>query len=161
MCMSSVRRTQLGFSLVELIIFIVVVSVGIVGILKVMDVSVKSSSDPMLRKQALALAESILEEVLQKARCDPDGVSGESTRDTKDDVLDFNLLPETIPAGPVFTGMPASLNGYTIKVEVPDVDVPLNTIPARHVTVTVSINAESISLGGYRTRYGDDRSCPP
>lgn len=161
MCTSRARRTQLGFSLVELIIFIVVVSVGIVGILKVMDISVRSSADPMVRKQALALAESILEEVLQKAYCDPDGVSGEATRDTKDDVRDFDFISETLPAGPVFTGTPAALNGATINIGVPPAFVSLGTIQAKRVSVTAVVRSESVTLIGYRTRYGDDRSCPP
>ena len=45
-----------GFTLVELLIFIVVVGAGLAGILSVMDTSVKSSADPMVRKQAIAIA---------------------------------------------------------------------------------------------------------
>ncbi|MDP2371297.1 type IV pilus modification PilV family protein [Rhodoferax sp.] len=160
MCTSRARSWQSGFSLVELILFIVVVSVGIVGILKVMDVSVKSSADPMVRKQAMALAESVLEEVLIKAYCDPDGVSGETTRDAMDDVRDFDGINETIPAGPRFLGMPASLTGYTIEVKVPEAFVLLGTVQAKQVTVTVTRGTESITLVGYRTRYGTDRACP-
>lgn len=54
---------QAGISLVELVMFIVIVSVGVVGILSVMNVTTKSSADPMIRKQALAIAESLLEEI--------------------------------------------------------------------------------------------------
>jgi MSHA pilin protein MshD len=57
------RKIQAGISLVELIMFIVIVSLGIVGILSVMNVTTKASADPMLRKQALAIAESLLEEI--------------------------------------------------------------------------------------------------
>lgn len=160
MCTSRARSRVAGFSLVELILFIVVVSVGIAGILKVMDVSVRSSADPMVRKQAMALADSVLEEALIKAYCDPDGASGETTRETMDDVRDFDGINETIPAGPRFTGMPASLNGYTIKVDVPAPFVLLGTVEAKQVTVTVTRGPESITLVGYRTRYGSDRACP-
>lgn len=71
--MCTIERRQAGFTLMELLLFIVVVAVGMAGILMVMDVSVKSSSDPMVRKQAVALADSLLEEVLLKAYADPDG----------------------------------------------------------------------------------------
>jgi MSHA pilin protein MshD len=57
------RRRQLGLSLIELIMFIVIVSVGIAGILSVMNVTSKASADPMVRKQALAIAEALLEEI--------------------------------------------------------------------------------------------------
>ena len=60
------RSQQRGFTLIELIIFIVVVGAGLAGILSVMNTVVKSSADPMVRKQAIALADSILEEILQK-----------------------------------------------------------------------------------------------
>ncbi len=72
MCMS--KHPQRGFTLIELIIFIVVVSAGLAGILAVMDTTVKSSADPMVRKQAMALAESILEEIMAKEYCDPNSV---------------------------------------------------------------------------------------
>lgn len=57
------KAGQAGISLIELIMFIVIVSLGIVGILSVMNVTTKASADPMLRKQALAIAESLLEEI--------------------------------------------------------------------------------------------------
>lgn len=66
-------REQAGLSLIELIMFIMIVSVGIAGILAVLNQSTQSSADPLRRKQALAIAESLLEEV-QLARftyCDP------------------------------------------------------------------------------------------
>lgn len=66
-------RSQRGLSLIELIMFIMIVSVGIAGILAVLNQSTQTSADPLRRKQALAIAESLLEEV-QLARftyCDP------------------------------------------------------------------------------------------
>lgn len=54
---------EAGISLIELVMFIVIVSVGVVGILSVMNITTKSSADPMIRKQALAIAESLLEEI--------------------------------------------------------------------------------------------------
>ena len=68
------RKARLrGFTLVELIMFIVVVSVGLAGVLLALNVSIQHSADPMVRKQALAAAESLLEEIeLQPFTfCDP------------------------------------------------------------------------------------------
>ncbi|HOE41352.1 MAG TPA: prepilin-type N-terminal cleavage/methylation domain-containing protein, partial [Rhodoferax sp.] len=73
------RARQSGFTLIELIIFIVVVSAGLAGILSVMDVTVKSSGDPVVRKQVIAIAESLLEEILLKDYCDPDTVNRATT----------------------------------------------------------------------------------
>lgn len=71
MCIS---RTQRGLTLIELIVFIVIVSVALVGVLTVLNVTTKSSADPMIRKQVLAVAEAILEEVQSQAYtlCSPD-----------------------------------------------------------------------------------------
>jgi MSHA pilin protein MshD len=67
---SSVQR---GSTLIELLFFIVVVSIGVVGILSVMNTTVRFSAEPMARKQAIVLAESILGEVVQKDYADRTG----------------------------------------------------------------------------------------
>lgn len=69
-----IRHNQRGVSLIELIMFIVIVSVALAGILLVMNVTTKSSADPLVHKQALAIAESLLEEVelMPFTICDPD-----------------------------------------------------------------------------------------
>lgn len=66
-------RRMAGLTMVELIMFIVVVSVGIAGILMVFNVAVKNSADPMQRKQAIAIAEALLSEIEQHpfTYCDP------------------------------------------------------------------------------------------
>ena len=71
MCIS---RRQQGMTLIELIVFIVIVSVAVVGVLTVLNVTAKSSGDPMIRKQMLAVAEAVLEEVMLQpfTWCDPD-----------------------------------------------------------------------------------------
>jgi MSHA pilin protein MshD len=56
-------RTARGFSFIELIIFIVIISIAVAGILMVMNYTTAHSADAQLRKQALAIAESLLEEV--------------------------------------------------------------------------------------------------
>ena len=71
--MSTNALRQSGIALIELIIFIVIVSVGLAGIMMTYDTVVRGSADPMIRKQALAIAESLLLEVEQQAFtwCDP------------------------------------------------------------------------------------------
>ncbi len=54
---------QRGISLVELIMFIVIIGVALAGILLVMNQVTSRSADPLIRKQALAIAESMLEEI--------------------------------------------------------------------------------------------------
>jgi len=145
--MNSRMRRHAGFTLIELVIFIVIVSVGVAGILLVMNTVVASSADPMVRKQALALADSILEEILQKEYADPDGTSGETTRATFDDVDDYNGKSNS-----TFTDLPSSLASYLITIVV-DAPAPLNGVTTKRVLVTVSHGKESITLTGYRGNY--------
>lgn len=147
MSMSRRADRQAGFTLVELVIFIVIVAVGVAGILLVMNTVVASSADPMARKQALALAESILEEILQKEYADPDGTSGETTRAIFDDVDDYNGKSNS-----TFTDLPAALSSYSISVVV-DAPASLNGVTMKRVRVTVSKSPESITLTGYRGNF--------
>jgi len=68
------RRGQRGLSLVELVLFIIIVGVGVAGILLVFNVTTKASADPLIQKQMLAIAEALMEEVQAKpfTYCDPD-----------------------------------------------------------------------------------------
>jgi MSHA pilin protein MshD len=70
-------RLERGVTLIELIIFIVIVSAAVAGVLTTLEIANRSATDPMIQKQALAVAEALLEEVqLQPfTYCDPDDVN--------------------------------------------------------------------------------------
>lgn len=67
------HRRVSGATLVELVVFVVVVAVGVVGLVSVTGPMLRQSADPMVRKQALAVAESLLAEIVQQpfTFCDP------------------------------------------------------------------------------------------
>jgi MSHA pilin protein MshD len=69
-----------GSSLVELIMFIVIIGIAVAGVLGAMSLSTRASADPLIQKQALAIAEAYLEEVLAMpfTYCDPDDVDAAS-----------------------------------------------------------------------------------
>ena len=58
-----IRSGQSGFTLIELVVFIVVISIAVVALVAITGRTTSSSADPQLRKQALVLAEAMLEEV--------------------------------------------------------------------------------------------------
>lgn len=68
-----IARRARGASLIEVIVFIVVVSVAAGAVLGALQWSTRASPDPMIRKQMLAIAESMLDEITQApfTWCDP------------------------------------------------------------------------------------------
>lgn len=162
--MSTTNPRQRGFTLIELIIFIVVVSVGMAGILSVMNTVVKSSADPMVRKQAMALAESILEEIMLKEYCDPNtatlappaapgcpvsriAADQEALRTDYDDVDDYNGRTQA-----VFLDLPISLSSYSVAITV-GVPTAMSGVAMKQVTVAVTGGGNTVSLIGYRSNY--------
>lgn len=177
------RTRQNGVTLVELIIFIVVVSVAIVGILSVMNITTRASADPMARKQALAIAESLLEEVqLQPfTYCDPDdeaaatatstasctviqGIGPTSADETRyngfDNVGDYGGGASGTD-GFVMNGIRdltntsiGGLDGYRAVVRLFEEGPGAVAGDALRIDVTVTApNGEAITLTGYRYRY--------
>jgi MSHA pilin protein MshD len=67
------KHGERGFSLIEIVIFLVVFAIGIAGTVTLYGQLTKASVDPVVRKQALALAESMMEEVMLRGftYCDP------------------------------------------------------------------------------------------
>ena len=58
--MSIEQRAQCGITLVEQIVFIVIVSVGVVGLISVMGPIIRQSADAMTTKQSLTIAGALL-----------------------------------------------------------------------------------------------------
>ena len=52
-----------GFTLIEIIMFIVIISVALTGVLAALNLTTKSSADPLIRKQMMTIAETLVDEV--------------------------------------------------------------------------------------------------
>ena len=88
-------RRQNGLSLVEQIVFIVVVAVAVAGVLAALNLATRASADPMIQKQALAIAEAVLEEAqLQPfTYCDPDDANAATATRA---LLDAGVTPPDV-----------------------------------------------------------------
>jgi len=73
----SSKRHRRGLSLIEVVVFLVVLGLGLAAIVPLFAQLTKASPDPIVRKQTLALAESVMEEVLLRGFtfCDPDNAN--------------------------------------------------------------------------------------
>lgn len=177
------RPAQRGVTLVELVIAIVVITIGVAGVLSAFNESVRASSNPFFAKQALAIAEALLEEVQLAANtfCDPgdpqyaanpnfqaaapanctggfaEALNPEAGNARPfDNVNDYNglaLATITDVSGAAVPGV----GGYSANIAV--AAAALHTIPAASgeallITVTVTApNGEVFALDGYRSRH--------
>ncbi len=155
-------RRQGGLTLVELVVFIVIISVALAGVLVTFDTVVRRSADPMVSRQLQAIAEAMLEEVLLQDYQAPLGSPGGTTRADFDHVDQYNGFDSgsagiTYPDGNPVHG----LGSYQVKVKV---EFPAaawggaNLVPTADVkliTVTASRAGQSFALSGYRTRDPD------
>lgn len=142
-----------GFTLIEVITTLVILGIAGTAILSVFSNVVRSSANPMIQQQAVAIAEAYMEEILLKPFNDPDGIGGES-RAIFDDVRDYDGLTD-VGARDQNNNLIASLSDYTVSVSV--ANSSLNGIAASDallITITVSHPVPgSIVLQGYRTNY--------
>lgn len=172
------RSRQSGISLIELVMFIVIVGVGVAGILPVMNVTTQHSADPMLRKQAQAIAEALLEEIeLQPFTwCDPEdaaaasatgpgqcttaeaiGAEAGETRYAEpyyDNVNDYHGFTMT-PIVDIGNSPVSGLDAYTAGVNITQAGTTFS-LPAEDVLqidVRVQSGDTDITLTGYRFRY--------
>lgn len=147
-------RGQRGVTLIELIISIVIVTIATSAVLGTLSTTTGGSADPMLRHQALAIAEAYLEEIALKAFADPDGVDGEGLRAEFDDVDDYNGLADA-GARDQFGNPIAGLGEYAVAVTVsPSTALPaVPAADALRIDVVVSWrNDINYVLSAYRTR---------
>lgn len=156
MC-ASARRAR-GFTLVEVIVLIVVVGAALAGVLLVLQNTVRGSADPQVRKQALAVAEALLDEILL-ASYDP--LPGSGARASFDDVDDYAGYSTAGGMKDIEGNALAGLESYdvtSVTVSVVALSDTGATLPpvaeAKRITVTVSgPQGFGISLDGYRLRY--------
>lgn len=174
-----IKRRQRGVTLIELIVFIVIVSVALAGVLSVLNLTTGHSADPMIRKQMLTIAEGLMDEVTAQTFtwCDPDDPTaataisaaacatpeaiGPEAGETRggavtpfDNVNDYNGLAG-ITTGITGTALPPGYSA-TINVTHNALGPGGTAVPAAAsllITVTVSFGGENLVVEGYRTRY--------
>lgn len=142
--------SQQGATLIELIITIVIISSALVGILSVINITTRHSADPVVQQQAIAIAESYLEEILLLPVTDPDGSNTGESRATFDNIDDYNGLSNTGVIDQDGNAI-ADLSNYNINVSVSDQIISAVTL--KQIAVTVTRSNTTITLNGYRADY--------
>lgn len=151
------NKKQLGATLVELIIAISIVGVALFGVISVFRVTVTNSANPVTQKQAVLIAESLMEEVLSKPFTKPiggyAGTLDNTNRDKFDSVNDYNNLSITTLTSISGTTI-AGLEKYSATITTQN--VALGTLAASN-SIVVTINVlgpnDNFTLKGYRVNY--------
>ena len=153
-----------GVTLIELVISISIVAIAATGTLLSINRTVRSSADPMIVKQALAVAEAYLEEVLLRDYYDPDlGAIGgicpanEASRDLYDNLCDYDLLDDSGARDQDGNAI-AGLGDYRVRITVEDTGATLGALAGSAQVVRVDVRVTNspvvdITLSGYRTNY--------
>ncbi len=160
---SRILNPQSGASLIELIMFIVIVSTALAGILIVMNQVTKGSADPVIRKQALAAAYSLLEEIESQDFSAASGVASvavtQANRATSyHTVADYNGFKTTgiFSVADAASAAPL-LPKYNASVAVVPEAAVWNGIAAGSVVrIDVTVTAPGVGAivaSGYRTAY--------
>ena len=175
------RARMSGISLIELVMFIVIVGLALTGVLLVMNTTTKSSADPVLRKQALATAESLLEEIelqpftyclptdpaaltaLNASQC-TGGVAGSedtlpssprvsSPRNASNvsDYTNFTMSPIVDISGTAIGGLANTTASVAISQAGATFSLP--TTDVLQIDVRVVSGPTDITVTGYRFRY--------
>lgn len=181
-----IRERVRGFTLIELLIFIVIVSAALAGVLRVFIETTAHGADPAVRRQALAIAESLLEEVqlMPFTFCDSEDANVETASSAGGCASGADAIGpdagETRFASPSFDHVNdyhgysmsgivditntavSGLAGYSASVSV--AAAALHTIAQGSgdaLRITVSVTGPggiSVALEGYRSRHAPNSS---
>jgi MSHA pilin protein MshD len=161
MCARCEVRRARGMTLLELIMFIVVIGIAAAGIVGVIGYATRASTDPMIHKQALAIAEAVLEEVqlMPFTYCDPDDPNAATALSSADctggagGANDESKLPLGTETGEtrLSTTTPydnvSDYNGFTMAGGI--VDIAGNAIPLPELAAyTAAVTVATQGLGG-------------
>ena len=147
-----------GFSLIEIIIFIVVFSVGVVGVMVVFYNTLSKTSNPTIRLKGVEVASAVMNEVLSR-KFDNDTPNGGGTIPLSlvnigkeasdgnntigfDDVDDYNNLSCTTGSNGCFDNITP---GYRVEIKVQYAKVDSNKVetastPQNYKLITVTVS---------------------
>ncbi|MFT7773208.1 type IV pilus modification PilV family protein [Roseateles sp.] len=173
------RRAR-GLTLIELLLFVVVVGIALAAMLQVFVSATRASADPMIRRQQLAIAESMLREVqlMPVTWCDPDDANVAVANTTSDCATTAEAIgPEAGETryGPTYfdnvndyqgfsmagirgidNNLVSGLAGYSASVAVAPAALDSLSASGEALKITVTItgpDASTLVLQGWRTRY--------
>ena len=149
------RVPHRGVTLIEMVVAITIIAIAVTTILGVLGTVASRSADAMMQQQAIAVAGSYLDEIMQRWVVDPNGAPPNTGRGSWDLVDEYNGLVDA-GAHDQFGNSIAALSAYTVSVATSQSSA-LTGVPAaatRRIDITVSYTpGRSVTVSGYRTNY--------
>lgn len=150
------KHRQIGATLVELIMTIVVLSVGLSGIFNVLGLVAQHSADPMVLQQTVNVAEAYMSEITSKPfpaalPCPANPPVGVA-RSAYNDTCDYNGLVDASATGQNGVAI-TGLTAYRVSVSVSQQAIGLldnSNMLQINVTVSNSNAGVSFTLNGFR-----------
>ncbi len=136
-------RFSYGVTLIELVISMVIISISILGVTSLFLGTTTTSADPMIRAQALAIAQSYMDEIMMQpyvpevntsatGSCSDGDAPEKSNRAKYNDISDYSGLND-VGAHDQQGCQIDSLEAYTV-------DVQINTCPNAACTASLNSN---------------------
>jgi len=165
MCAAPNSLRQRGVTLVELLLAMLIISVAVASVLGVLGLTSGRSADPLLARQSLAVAESLLQEILSQPFTasdldgGPDAIGPEAGETRGSAITPFDHVDDyhgyTLNGIVKADGTPiAGLSGYSTAVAIQP-QALANIAAGEGLLVTVTVTAPggaSFSLSGFRAR---------
>ena len=141
-----------GFTLPEALLAIVVIGVGLSGVLLAFSTVSRNNADPVVRKQMMAIAQELLEEIqLKPYALAANSAAAGCARDTFNDVRDYDGY-SSVGFCTVDGVVISALSKFNFGVS-----VAAGTLggvnAALKITVTVQNSGDTLQLVGWRTDY--------
>lgn len=154
----SSSKYHIGVTLIEMMVFIVVVSIALGALLQVFNGSVMQTVDPLVRIKSLEKAQALMDQILVRkfdentptggipACGSSDGIAclGITADSDYDDVGDYNGYSDNSDAG------------FPVAVSVVEAgtDLGLLNAQARRITVVISMpDGKSVTLSSYKANF--------
>ncbi|MCV6604609.1 MAG: prepilin-type N-terminal cleavage/methylation domain-containing protein [Porticoccaceae bacterium] len=160
------RGRQRGFTLIEMVVFLVVISIGLGALIAVYNQSLINSVDPVVRVKMLEIAQSQLDEVAARKydeNTPTGGVPACGSAETDAQPCSFGLdsgenLANAASLDDVddFHNYSATVSGYSsaVTVVLAGTDFSLASDRAKRITVTVTApTGDSLTLSSYRVNF--------
>lgn len=164
MFVSRQKKQNTGATLLEVIIFLVIIGVAIAATMNIFTQNLLSNTDPLIRVRALELAQAQLDEILARKFDENTPTGGVPACNSSSGAACLGIVADSDfdDVGDFHNFSDSSISGYQIAVSVTEAgtQLGLSNDQARLVTVSVTTppmaglpSGDSVTLSAYKVNF--------